>query len=471
MRKYNIQIFTIILILLTSFWNLAYANSGPTYWRGYPSLELLSVEENNPIVVEKEDLIFDFSREEYLEHGSYSISGLVTAAYRMSNNTLEDKSVHMAFPIISSIREFNPEDVAIEMNGESIPFKVYIGDEVRKFKNMESMEEYNGLDFETIVQSINKGIYTPRHYDLNEIGTLYTYDVSVAPKDRVYFSIDYTYDTEKTKIIDKGFNRYEMDEGKTRISTLIQDDETLEIYVIGEDVDFNISGFLDSELLEETQDYTYEVKRENISIEDYLKRSIEDYKASDRYGGYLTDNQLCSLVYEELDDAIERNVVNISMDGFYYFDEMDRIILLGYEVDFPRESKRDISVSYISKGAMSMMETYEPLYTFEYLLNPAKRWSSFSNLNVEIRPPKSNPYIVDSSIALHRDMEGNYIGNFESLPDRDLYFVLYFKDKVTFGDRAKRKAKDYSFLIPVAASIVSSIILWITRKFRAEREY
>ncbi len=51
---------------------------------------------------------------------------------------------------------------------------------------------------------------------------------------------------------------------------------------------------------------------------------------------------------------------------------------------------------------MDRTSTYDPLYTFDYLLNPAERWAGFTNLNIEIRPPKSNPYIVDSSIDLFK---------------------------------------------------------------------
>ncbi len=471
MKKYNVHIFIITLIILISSVNLGYANSGPINWRGNPSLEILSVDENSPIVIENEDLIFDFSKDEYLEHSGYSISALVTAAYRMANNTLENQAVQMAFPIISSIEDFNPANVDIKIDGKSIPFDVYIGDEIRVLKGREDKEEENGLDFGEIIKSINKEVYSPQHYDLKEMGILYTYDVKKTSEADVYFVIDYTYDSNKTRIMDKGFNMYNVNDGETRCSSLINDNEILEIYVMGGDIDFEISGFTDGQFSNKTDDYTCEIKREIISVEDYLEGAVQEYKDSARYSDYLTDNQLYSLIYRELDDAIGHNVVSMPIDGFYYSDRIDRIILLVYEVNFPKESKRDVSVSYISRGAMSRRETYEPLYRFQYLLNPAKRWADFKNFNIEIRPPKSNPYVVDSSISLGRDGDGNYAVGLEFLPDEDLSFTLYYKEKVTFYDKLMRKAADYSFMIPVMAVITSSLIMYIVRKFRRKAEY
>lgn len=471
MRKNIIYIFIITLIMLISFVNLGYANSGPTFWHGYPSLEILSIEENSPIVVENEDLIFDFSKDEYLEYGDYSISGLVTAIYRMSNQSSEDQTVQMAFPIISSLRRFNPEEIDIKIDNKSIPFDIYIGDEVGNIRNRKDDQEDDRLDFEQILKSINREVYLPQNYDLNEIGTLYTYNVSRTSEEDVNFVIEYTYDREKTRLITKGFNGYWEDNGEIRISSWIHDKEILEIYVIGEDIDFNIRVFTDGELSKVTDAYSYELKKDDISLEDYLKKSIVEYKDFDRYNDYLADNQLLNLVYKGLDDIIEHNVVNLWIDELFSLDDLDRIILLIYEVNFSKESGREVSVSYLSRGTMDRTSTYDPLYTFDYLLNPAERWAGFTNLNIEIRPPKSNPYIVDSSIDLFKNEDGNYIGNFESLPDKDLSFTLYSKEEITFMDKVKRKVDNLAYALPFIIAIGVPFLISLIKKVIRARNY
>ncbi len=349
-------------------------------------------------IVENEELIFDFSKEEYLERGAHSISGLVTAKYRMSNQTNDNQTVQMAFPIISSLREFNPEDIAIKVDNKTIPFDIYIGDEIRNIRK--DNQEDDKLNFKQIVKSINKEVYSPLHYDLNEVGILYTYDVSTTSEDNVNFVIEYIGNHEKTKIISKGFNGYREDNNEVRITAWIRDKETLEVFVIGEDIDFNISGFSDGELLKKTNNYSYEVKKENITIEDYLKKSIMDYKESARYNEYLADNQLFNLFSKELDETFGHNVRCLWIENFYSLDYEDRIFVFVYETSFPSQNRRDVSVSYIARGTMDRTSTYDPLYTFEYLLNPAEKWADFNNLNIEIKPPKAHPFIIATGIPL-----------------------------------------------------------------------
>ncbi|HOC09677.1 MAG TPA: hypothetical protein PKN88_09140, partial [Bacillota bacterium] len=47
--------------LIISLSSSAFANSGPTYWQGYPSAGMMAVDGNCPISVVGEDLVFDFS--------------------------------------------------------------------------------------------------------------------------------------------------------------------------------------------------------------------------------------------------------------------------------------------------------------------------------------------------------------------------------------------------------------------------
>jgi hypothetical protein len=462
MRKNNI--FIITLIILIPFVNLVYANSGPIYWEGHPSLEILSIEENSPIIVENEDLIFDFSKDEYLEQGDHSISGLVTATYRMSNQTNNNQTVQMAFPIISSLSHFNLKDIAIKVDNENVPFDIYIGDEVRSIGNKKDNQENDRLNFKQIVKSINKEVYTPLHYNLNEVGKLYTYDVSTTSENNVNFVIDFTYNYEKTKIISKGFNGYRGNNNEVKITAWIDDNETLEVYVIGEDIDLNISGFADDKLSQKTNDYSYEVKEESISIGDYLKKSINNYEDLVRYNDYLTDNQLFNLFSKELDEIIGHDVSYFWIDDFYSLAYENRIFVFVYETSFPKQSKRDVSVSYLMGGTMDKTSTYDPLYTFEYLLNPAEKWADFNNLNIKIKPPKDHPYIVDSSIDLSRNEEGNYVGNFKFLPDKDLSFTLYSKEKITYIDKIKRKVDNLSYALPFIITTGIPLLVVLIKK-------
>ena len=92
MKKSTLYIILTLVVLYLPA--VVMANSGPTYWQGYPSSEIMLVKNNSPITVENEELVFDFS--DY-KGRSYTVDGKVTATYEMVNPTNKAQSVQMAF--------------------------------------------------------------------------------------------------------------------------------------------------------------------------------------------------------------------------------------------------------------------------------------------------------------------------------------------------------------------------------------
>ncbi|SNS36492.1 hypothetical protein SAMN05446037_1008162 [Anaerovirgula multivorans] len=470
MRKATTFILMFCILATPTF---AHANAGPTYWKGYPSSGILTIEENSSIEVEKEDLIFDFTRDEYLDHNYYSISSRVTAKYTMSNYTENRQTVQMAFPFISHIQNFNPEAIDIKVNNEKIPFEVFIGNKLdTRSRGKDNKEQ---LDFSSIVKSISSSEYTPTNYNLDEIGTLYTYDVVSIGEDELSATIDYTYDHEKSRIMSKGFNGYQIKDGTESIIARIRENEEFEIFLLGQDVEFNFNAYSDVELTNKTDQYSLDIRTQEVSMREYLTKEIEIFKNKVNYLDYLADNQIFNLSSKLLDELIEQKVVNLGVDEFFLIDGMERFFVLIYVVDFQPHSTNDVSVSYNSRGTMDKTKTAEPLYTFDYILNPAKNWASFNNLNIEIRPPAEHPYIIDSSVNLVRKEDGTYTGSFESLPEVDLSFSLYYNEEITTIDKIKGFLSSNSYLFMASApwllgALIGFIIKGIYSKLRKLKE-
>lgn len=458
MRRMKIFMYTIIITLLCS--SMIHANSGPSYWRGYPSSEILAVEEDSPIEVENEKLLFDFSKDEYINKGDFSISGLVSATYDMTNPTDNKEIVQMAFPFISSINDFNPDEIVIRSDNVNIPFEVFIGDEIRLKNRKDEETEENRLDFEKILNSINKGVYSPAYFDYDEIGTLHKYSIKTLGEE-VNIEIDYIYDREKTKVISKGFNggSFGGEDNKERISSWIRDNETLEVLVIGEEIELGINGFRDGEKKAKSDKYSYELTIEEVTIGDYLKKEAEIYKEQYGFNEYLAENQIFNLYARTLDELIQENIMNLWIDQLYGIGSMDRIFVLLYEVEFLPQSSREISVSYLTKGTMDSVETKEPLHSFEYLLNPASNWAGFKELSIEIKPPKEHPYIVASSLELIKNKDGTYTGEYTELPKEDLSFTLYSKEEITFKDKVERQLYNLRYYLPIIIPMVAPILI------------
>ena len=178
---------------------IVYANAGPTYWEGYPSSEILAVEENSPIIIEKENLTFDFTKENNQNYNDYNISGLVTAKYTMFNPSENNETVQMAFPVVGAMYKFHPESIDIEENGETLDFQVFTGDTFDKGQ----------VDFQSIVKQITASKYSPQYYDLEETGTLYTFDIRKTSNYEINIAIEYSYDDSKSRVMFNGFNGFD----------------------------------------------------------------------------------------------------------------------------------------------------------------------------------------------------------------------------------------------------------------------
>ncbi|MDR7870360.1 MAG: hypothetical protein RIN55_05840 [Tissierellaceae bacterium] len=450
-----------LLIIMSIFTSVAHANSGPTYWEGYPSLEILAIQESSPIVVDKEKLTFDFTSDKLKEYNDYSKAGSVTAAYQMSNPTNEKTKVQMAFPIISKASDFYSKDVEIKVNGENLPFKIYIGDNVNDIIKEGEQERF---DFDKIVSSISNSDYIPRNYNLSDKGKLYKFNVQNPNDVGILFQLDFEFHNEKTKIISNGFNSYQtnQDTNKVQIGSYIHNIEDLELLVIGQDIDFNITAYIDQN--ETTDNYSYNLESESIKVRDYLIDYFDEYIKTTNYKD-LPYQQLLNLYLRNIDDIYNRQLGYIWADEFFSFDYFDLVFVLIYEVEFIPHETNDVSISYITKGTMDRKNTVDPLYTFEYILNPAEKWADFKDLNIEIIPSVENPYIIESSLELERNKEGLYIGRFESLPENDLTFTLYSKEKVTFMDKVEKFFYNSSYLLfPLLKWLIIAIMSYIIVK-------
>lgn len=434
MKPYFRCVLILVLILFLISPGVVWANSGPTYWQGYPSSEVLTVDQDCPIGVIGEKLFFDFSDDSIRD---YTIWGKVTAAYRMVNPTDQDLNVQMAFPFITSLRDFSPDDVVITADGVNLPYELYLGNVVNSRGS--SFQEESGYDlaFENILSTITSEAYQAQHFKENEKGLLYTLEVAPTSEQRVNFTVDFELDEDKTKVLTKGFNRYERKGNKVRIASWCYEAETLEILVLGSNIKFNINAYTDGELIEETDLYTYKISSQEVELMSFIKKYIEEYhikfrgESDDPLIFTLDEVQFYNLYGKALNQAFTVNQGYAICEDLTAQDYSKRVFILVYNVDFPANSQKNVAVNYRVSGTMDRTRTTKPVYSFQYLLNPAQNWSSFGDLDIEIITPEEAPYIVESSLELNNEGERLYKASFNSLPPGDLTFSLYGKEKIS----------------------------------------
>ncbi|HOR85118.1 MAG TPA: hypothetical protein PLL98_01405 [Bacillota bacterium] len=188
----------------------------------------------------------------------------------------------------------------------------------------------------------------------------------------------------------------------------------------------------------------------------------------------ISETQLYNLYAGALDRYLTRNMGYSSEHDLMAQEYYERIFTLVYTVEFPPDSEKGVSVSYKASGTMDKRETAKPLYTFDYILNPAENWSDFKNLNVQIIPPKEAPYIVKSSIEFKKGENGSYTAAMEDLPERDLSFTLYENKKITLLDKVagslhKRFGYLYPLVIGIIALVAAPIIITVAIKLLRRR--
>jgi len=472
-KRLTLTYIVLFTAIMAAFAAPVFANSGPVFWQGYPSSDVMAIEENSPIVIENENLVFDFYD---IDSFSYSLRGKVTATYEMLNPTQETKTVQMAFPFVGKLDSLLAKEIAISADGHELPYDIYIGDVVNSHgSSFQKKEEDASFDFASIISTITDETYKAENFAENEKGKRYLIEVKPTTDQRINFAVDFNFNPEKTKVLTTGFNRYEGDGVNTRIAAWCYEPRTLEIFVLGEDVDFEITGFSDGELEDKTDLFTYQLSEQEVEVKpyllDYIKKNTyvqnDDSiikKELDKSQSY--NNQLYNLYAKSLDQTFSNRSGYSSEYDLIEKENYERILTLVYTVEFPPNSTKEVSVSYRTAGTMDNTKTAKPLHTYDYILNPAKNWGDFKNLNIEIITPQQAPYVVASSIELAREEnEDNkdsyvYTATLATLPEDDFTFTIYSAEKITLLDKIQGSLnKSFGYFAPLVIGVVVLIIV------------
>ncbi len=444
-----------IIILIISTYTIVFANSGPVYWQGYPSSDIMTVDKNSPIEVRSENLVFDFSDETM---DLFSVKAIVTAEYEMANPANEPQSVQMAFPFVERLDNINYDDIKITADGKELPYEAYIGKAVGNYDNSLEDTKENNFDFDEIVNTISHDIYQANNFAADEIGKLYYIKIKPSTDEGIDFTVDFSYDQEKTNILIKNFNSFSRSDGKVRMASGCFEPQAAEIYVLGEDIDFNISGYTIGSLKEETNLFTYEILEKEVDVKTYLLDYVKSYYLANFK--HISDIQLYNLYAGALDKYFVNNLGFCSEHDIFAESYNERIITLVYTVEFLPASDKEVNVSYKTNGTIDKRKTSSPLYLFDYILNPAENWNKFNNLTIKIITPPEAPYIVDSSIELNKEENNIYTAALESLPENDLSFTLYSKERITLPDRIEgRINSSFGYFAPIVIGITGIFIL------------
>lgn len=407
------------LLPVLAFPAAASANSGPVRWNGPPSYSVSPVE-NCPVTVEREDLSFDFSAG---VKADWSPGALVTASYEMKNPTSGPLSVQMAFPMIASLSDLSrSKGICITADGSDLPYRISVGQ--AQSMGADSRAYFSGDGalvgtalpaFDEILKSVSEGSAAPGL--LSGEGTLYRFSCARNNRLKVRLSAGKT-----AAILTSGVNGYSRDGSDLVLEGQADPQGGITVLAFGD-----VSKPAAKAYTEDGGKESGAAVRTEESKQDAASFLREKLKQSEAYRAYPSEEFLSALTGAAVRAAESTaQAGNAFGDGeLYDFLAQSRVLVLTYEVPFPANGARQVSVQYPTGGAMDAEQTVSPVYTYGYLLSPAKNWAAFRNLNLRIVPPAKAPFVVRSSIPLSGTKSGAYEAKLPTLPERDLTFSLY----------------------------------------------
>ncbi|NLY50880.1 MAG: hypothetical protein GX062_07760 [Firmicutes bacterium] len=465
MKFVHVKLLVFFLFLLCTTPLTVSANAGPSYWHGYPSYEVLAVDKDCPLQVKSERLLFDLSAD---SRSSYTVQGQVTAAYRMLNPTANDLAVQMAFPLISSPAAFSAQNVTVTVDDRDVPYRLYLGNAVDSYG---AEGEEKNLAFDDILATVTNQPYQPEHFSGQETGQLYSLEVTPTTDQSIHLVVDFEFDPDKTSILTNGFSRFERHGNLVRVASRCYEPRRLEIFVIGADIDFKTSAYIDGQLQQRTNLYSIHTSKGKVALRPYLLSSLKSWLEELAAETGTTIPLARTFSEQQLYDLYASALDRYLTGGFCELQELhhvlheERVLTLVYDVDFPARSTRKVNVTSNTVATMDRRKTAHPVYTFTHILNPARYWNSFGSLTIDISTPPEAPHVIASNLDLTQIEEQRYTTTVPSLPDHDFVFSIYAHKSISLLDRITgvfNASFEYSILLVVGGIILAGMVVVLT---------
>lgn len=455
----------------------ANANSGPSSWSGVAASGAIFSGENCPIEVESEVLTFEIphlieynsSREELLEYSSG-----FSAEYTFKNPTQNAVNATLAFPLGQhsdfGYWEKNAEDhydkfVYLEdMLAENGRYNVSVDGEQIDAEMRYTFHAWNGFDFSEESKRICDGF---RQHDFyNPDLPVYKYSFDIYSDETGEFNAELTVTDKNLRFAGDYGNISEGKNSKTVTYHWIKNGEQIELYTIGGGLDENSFAWkfykpygifdLFTKKIEAQAVLSPKAEVEVTTFKDYVfagysgGNGASEYEKSDFYNAAL----------DYIDEYLTTSMLPKSFDFLENSSYLMRWFVYDLNFSAGQTIKNTVSAPLFSGG----LYTYTPyVYTYNYLLSPAQKWSGFNSLEIRINTPY---YVVNSSLYFEKT-ESGYVYISDGLPDGELEFELCTVEnpehKTNYGYTifAVIVIIVWALIILVPLALVIAFIVWI----------
>ena len=464
----------------------AHANSAQTWWRGQDAFGACVMDENCPVVVDKEILTLNISN----FPGNYytnledleSYDASVTAEYTFRNPADYDVDMTLAFPfgeLPYYYGYYDPE------TGEHVDY-----DDTARYKITADGDEIcrnlrytlNSWKFDPAVD-IARLASEKRTCDFitpETLVTTYTFELN-PDTSKVVQCVGANFyglgDTSKTRILFNEFSMANYGNKKEQCGTWIRNDRLLTMYVIGEplkkmpDWKFYVNGGMNKEVAGSIKLST-KLPPATVTFNEFALTYFDNEGAVGEVDWY---NAVLDAFTEDLQE--NRMVLKASYSTLNVATNLMR----WYEYNLSIPAGKSLVNSVTAPLYPDIDAGWEPAkYSYTYLLSPASTWADFGSFEARINTPY---FLVDSSLSFERhEAADEESGNFytftrQGLPKGELNFTLSTDKSPQYKRQPIGKSIGYFLLyigIPivfavVGATVVAAIVLLIIFLVRRRR--
>lgn len=418
----------------------SYANSAQTNWSGVDGNGLVIKEGVCPIEVEKEVLTFDlceFPKNYYDSADDFlSYTGKVSAEYTFYNPSDYTVTATLLFPFgkqpdyangydeqsQSTISYVDTEKYDITLDGEAVT------------KNIRySLDVYGAFDLSEALERLSDQYILNDFYKPNTTVTKYVYVVGGENKEGVIdenkyraatIAFDYDGGDGNTKIYfpsSSGFKT--LSNGGARFSKWAQNGDEVIVYAIGTPLNkpfefkcYENGAVEDKKAIDGIVSLT---KTQTLSFKEFvLENWSEDLCVSkvDWYNAVVCAFSSGVKANEKLNFIFEDYGFGVSCKRFA------EKLMRWYEYQIVMPPKTRLKNVVTAPIYPDINLNYNPsVFSYTYLLSPAKTWENFSNLNVVINTPY---YISNCSFEGFSKTQTGYELFLNELPESELTFNL-----------------------------------------------
>ena len=458
----------------------ANANSGPSSWNGVTASGAFISGENCPIEVESEVLTFDIrqlidhsaEKEELLEYSS-----VFSAEYTFKNPTQNTVNATLAFPLGQY------SDLGFWENGEGGHndkfiyledaladkgmYKVFADGAAVAVEMRYTFHEWNDFDFVSESKQLCDG-YREHSFFYQDM-PVYKYVFRFVSEETDYFNAEVT--LKNTENLRFAGNYGDVENGKV-ITYSVKNGDGVVLYSIGGEIDaeavgwefYRTSGYLDLNIKKVKAQAVYEPKSaQQITFKEYVFNGYSGVnEASEREKQDFYNSALDCIDGYSKSSILPENFA--FLQGFSYL-----MRWLVYDLHFSagQTIKNTVSAPLFSGGYYN----YDPyVYSYRYLLSPARGWSGFKSLEIRLNTPY---YLINSSLSFEKT-EAGYVYRQDGLPNGELEFDLCTVEnpehKVNYGYTVFAVigiiiliiALGMAVMVPLAIIII--VIVWLVKR-------